>query len=145
MAALTGPRNIDRMGSDYSEGERPVGANAVLYNGALCVTNAAGYLVPASTATGLRRPCVHVTIDNARSLTGTAANGGVTAKVQFGIFKFKNSASADEIVQADVGSDCFIVDDQTVAKTNGSSTRSTAGEVVAVDATGVFVALRSPV
>ena len=37
---------------------------------------------------------------------------------------FANSASGDLITAAEVGSDCYIVDDQTVAKTNGSSTRS---------------------
>ena len=33
----------------------------------------------------------------------------------------------------------YIVDDQTVAKTNGSSTRSAAGTIVDVDAQGVWV------
>ena len=35
----------------------------------------------------------------------------------------------DAIAQADVGKVCFIVDDQTVAKTNGGNTRSPAGIV----------------
>lgn len=38
-----------------------------------------------------------------------------------------------------MGADCFIVDDQTVAKTNGTNTRSRAGIVAAVDADGVWV------
>ena len=42
----------------------------------------------------------------------------------------------DLIAQADAGSDCYIVDDQTVAKTSGTNTRSRAGIVLAVDADG---------
>ncbi len=42
---------------------------------------------------------------------------------------------------ADIGKLCFIVDDCTVAKTNGSATRSRAGTVEDVDASGVCVRL----
>ena len=34
---------------------------------------------------------------------------------------------------------CYVVDDETVAKTNGTNTRSRAGVVVDVDAQGVWV------
>ncbi|PYG27849.1 hypothetical protein C8N36_114125 [Pelagimonas varians] len=47
-----------------------------------------------------------------------------------------NAAAVDEITSADVGSVCFAVDDQTVAKTDGSSTRSPAGIVDVVDLNG---------
>ena len=50
-----------------------------------------------------------------------------------------NSASTDQITLADLGAAVFIVDDQTVAKTNGGGTRSQAGYVVDVDATGVWI------
>ena len=52
---------------------------------------------------------------------------------------FANSASADLISLADIGADCYIVDDQTVAKTSGTNTRSVAGKVFDVDADGVWV------
>ena len=55
---------------------------------------------------------------------------------------FGNSTSTDAITLADVGSDCYIVDDQTVAKTNGSGTRSRAGRVFDVDSEGVWVDFR---
>lgn len=45
----------------------------------------------------------------------------------------------DAIALADIGSDCYIVDDQTVAKTSGSATRSVAGKIFDVDAAGVWV------
>jgi hypothetical protein len=40
---------------------------------------------------------------------------------------------------ADVGKQCYLVDDQTVAKTDGTNTRSPAGFVRDVDADGVWV------
>ena len=63
-------------------------------------------------------------------------------KVRRGCFRFANSASADAIALADVGADCYIVDDQTVALTNGSSTRSVAGKIHDVDSSGVWVDMR---
>jgi hypothetical protein len=67
------------------------------------------------------------------------ANGTIIGKVKRGIFRFANSSAGDLISNADVEADCFIVDDQTVAKTNGSGTRSVAGKVHMVDAQGVWV------
>ena len=43
------------------------------------------------------------------------------------------------MTQADLGKSCYIVDDQTVAKTSGGATRSLAGKVVGVDVDGVWV------
>jgi hypothetical protein len=55
---------------------------------------------------------------------------------------FANSAGADEIVAATVGSICYAADDATVAKTDATNTRSVAGRVWAIDATrGVLVEL----
>ena len=43
------------------------------------------------------------------------------------------------VVQADLGKTCYIVDDETVAKTDGTATRSAAGKVVGLDSDGVWV------
>lgn len=43
------------------------------------------------------------------------------------------------VAQADVGADCYVVDDQTVARTSATNTRSRAGIVVAVEPDGVWV------
>ncbi|CUH67985.1 hypothetical protein TG4357_03322 [Thalassovita gelatinovora] len=50
-----------------------------------------------------------------------------------------NSAAADEITIADIGNKAYAVDDQTVAKTDGTATRSPAGIIDDVDANGVWV------
>jgi hypothetical protein len=61
---------------------------------------------------------------------------------EFRLQWFANSASTDTITQTEVGSNCYIVDDQTVAKTSNSSARSIAGRVFKVDTVkGVLVKL----
>jgi carbonic anhydrase/acetyltransferase-like protein (isoleucine patch superfamily) len=68
------------------------------------------------------------------------AAGDVTVESQPGVFPFANSAAGDAITRAEIGDDCYIVDDSTVAKTNpGGNTRSVAGKIVDVDAKGVWV------
>ncbi len=58
------------------------------------------------------------------------ADDAVTVKARRGTFRWANSAAGDAITAADIGSDCYIVDDQTVAKTNGTNTRSVAGKIM---------------
>jgi hypothetical protein len=97
--------------------------------------NAAGFLTKGAVSTTLRT--VGVVIAQANNAAG--ANGDITAEVRRGVFRFGNSSAGDAITLVDVGTDCFIVDDQTVAKTNGGSTRSIAGKVRNVDSAGVWV------
>ena len=46
---------------------------------------------------------------------------------------YENSASTDQITTADILKDVYVIDDQTVAKTNGGNTRSIAGRVWKID------------
>lgn len=131
--ALSKDRNTPRR-SAPTDRVFDVAAGAVIYQGALTVLNA-GDAEPGSTATGLVAVGrAEEQVDN----TGGAA-GDKTVKVSRGVFRFNNSSGGDEVVDADIGSDCYIVDDETVAKTDGTSTRSVAGTVYAVDAQGVWV------
>ena len=59
----------------------------------------------------------------------------------FCFFPFKNSTSTDEITRAEIGDNCYIIDDETVAKTDGSSARSIAGKIVDLDSAGVWVSV----
>lgn len=133
MAALTGPRDTkQRSGAVFSRG---VAANAVIHAGSLVALNAAGDLVPGAVAATLKADGVAQD-----SVTGSAVAGAVLCVVERGVYRFENSAAADLITKADVGTDCFILDDQTVARTNpGGNTRSIAGRVESVDALGVWV------
>lgn len=130
MAALTAPRNTPRRHGDVLC--FPVAAATTVHQGGLVVGDA-GYAAPGRAASGL------VALGRAECSATAVAAGDATVEVRRGTFKFANSASADLIVQADAGKDCYIVDDQTVAKTSASNTRSRAGIIAAVDADGVWV------
>lgn len=132
MAALTAERNtLSKPGELMAF---PVAANVKIYKGALVVL-AAGYAQPGTTATGLVAVGMAIeTVDN----TGGSA-GAETVTVRPGIHAWANSSGGDAITQAEVGSDCYVVDDQTVAKADGNGTRSVAGKVLAVDGDGVWV------
>lgn len=135
MAALSADRNTPRRQGDDRKGA--VAASTLIYAGALVMRNAAGYIVKGQTATGL----VGVGRAEERVDNSAGANGALSVTYRPGVYHFANSAAADEITQAEIGSLCYAVDDQTVAKTNGSSTRSPAGIVEDVDAQGVWVRL----
>jgi hypothetical protein len=63
----------------------------------------------------------------------------VKVRIRRGVLSFANSAAGDLITRADIGKSAYVVDDQTVAKTSGSATRSIAGIIRDVDAQGVWV------
>ncbi|MCC4116354.1 hypothetical protein LLG90_13420 [Aromatoleum toluclasticum] len=130
MTALTAPRNTLARTGDVLD--FPVAASTTIHQGAL-VALSAGYAAPGATATGL------VAVGRAEESAVAVSAGDAKVRVRRGSFKFANSAAGDQIAQADVGADCYIVDDATVAKTNGTNTRSRAGKIVAVDSDGVWV------
>lgn len=136
MTALAADRNtVARDGVDYSY---PVAASVTCYAGALAVLDASGDVKPAVTATGL----VPVGIFTEQVSNGVTA-AAVNATVRKGTFRLENSSSTDAITKAEIGDVCWLVDDQTVAKTCGDGTRSPAGVVVDVDALGVWVAVNA--
>ena len=131
--ALTQDRN-----TPYSDGEMiavPVAANAVIFAGGIAVANASGFATVGSTATTLT---YLGRFDESVSNTG-GANGAVDVMVRRkAAFKWKNSG-ADAVTQASLGKVCYIVDDETVAATSGTNTRSAAGKVIDLDTDGVWV------
>ncbi len=114
----------------------PVAAAVKIYAGGLVAANATGYATPGAVSTALTYlGRAESQVDNS-----LGAAGAKTVKVRRGqAFKFKNSG-ADAVTQAEFGQTCYIVDDETVAKTNGNGTLSPAGVVVGVDTDGVWVA-----
>ncbi|CAM5398228.1 hypothetical protein AFEL58S_01993 [Afipia felis] len=130
MSLATERETRSRSGELYVLG---VAASVTIYQGALVCANASGYATPGATAANL------TALGRAES---TVAGGSVagTNKVQIkrGCFHFKNSAD-DPVTAAMVGKDCYIVDDETVAKTSDTNARSKAGIVHEVDAAGVWV------
>lgn len=134
MAALTGDRNTPML-LEARNRELGAAAGVTLYVGAMAARSATGFATPGATATGLRGlGRVKFRVDNAGG-----ADGAAQVVIERGTFRFANSAAGDAITNADIGETCFMVDDQTVARTDGTGTRSPAGTVYAVDAQGVWV------
>lgn len=132
MPALTADRaTAERKGDEFSYDAAAVECFA----GGIAMLNASGNVTPGATATG--QICVGMFAEHVDNSGGSAA--AVKAKVKSGVFRFGNSGSADAITKANIGDTCYIVDDQTVALTNGTNTRSAAGTIVDVDSVGVWV------
>lgn len=130
MTALTQNRDtIRKAGVDHSD---PVAAATKIYQGSIVCLNAAGNAVPGSTSTTLvARGMAKALADNT-----SGAAGDVAVASEAGVFRFANDSS---ITRAHIGKNAYIVDDQTVAATDGTSTRSVAGRIDDVDASGVWV------
>lgn len=125
MAALTAPISTKRLNQEavVFELSLPVKASAVIYGGATVATDSSGYAVPVTAATGLKVWGVaEETVDN----TG-GANGAKWIKVRCGAFTRDVGTSGDALAAADIGATVYGIDDHTVGKTNGSSSRSPAG------------------
>lgn len=134
MAALTKDRSTPvRDGRLIAH---PMKANAKIFAGAIVALDG-GYAVPGRTATGL----VAVGRANRQADNTGGADGALFVTVERReVFLFENMAT-DLVDRTMIGSDCYVVDDQTVAATNGGNpaTRSIAGTVVDVDDAGVWV------
>lgn len=127
MTAATGP-----ITTTENQGERvplrfltvPMKAATTAYAGTIVVADA-GYACPARTATGL------LVLGRAtETVANPGAAGAKSITVERGAFTLNNSTSTDAITQADLLKTVYLVDDNTVAKTDGGTTRSAAGKLV---------------
>lgn len=125
MTALAADKGRTRYGQPITLGRSLMAATTTIYGGSLVCSNAAGYLVVGSTATGLIARGVAIL-----KCVNTGAAGAMECGFEEGDFEFENSAAADALAQAEVGDTVYIVDDNTVAKTDGTGTRSAAGKLI---------------
>jgi hypothetical protein len=133
MAAATQDRDTPRHGGvEFGIGAK---AGVKLFAGTIACVDASGFGVKGSTSTTLK--ALGITQSQIDNTTGQ--NGDATITYRRGCFRLANSASTDQITNADIGASAYIVDDQTVAKTSGSNTRSVAGVIRGVDGAGVWV------
>lgn len=134
MTALTRARNTAyRSGDSFNH---PVAAAVAIYAGALIMATATGFAKPGVTATGLV-PLGRAEEDVDNSAGG---DGDVVITVSRSIFKFANDGS---ITRAHLEKTLYVVDDQTLAATDGTGTRSAAGKLMQLDEDGgVWVDLR---
>lgn len=131
MSALAAARNTPRLATDGVAKARlnvPMNGGSKCWAGGIVCIQSEGNGVPATATTGLTAMGrAEATVDNT---AGT--DGALSIDVQPGVFLYNNSASGDAITQIQVGQVCYLVDDQTVAKTSNSAARSAAGIVVGV-------------
>lgn len=133
MPALNADRNTQQLVGNRRKG--PVAAGTVIYAGSIVLRAPDGYLHEGHVASGM----VGVGCAEERVNNGMGLAGDESLRYAIGTFQYANSAAADLITFADIGALAFVVDDQTVAKTNGGGTRSPAGVIEEVDAFGVWV------
>ena len=133
MAALTGDRSTPMRSGEVVV--LPVAGTKKIFAGSLVARDASGYATPGATATTL----LGAGRAEAQADNSAGSSGDMTVEIRKGVFRFGNSSAGDAITRAEIGTDCYIVDDQTVAKTNGTGTRSVAGKVFDVDTDGVWV------
>ena len=132
MAALTSGRATPEWKPNTVLRSYPQGNNAQIWEGGIVVLNTAGYAVAGysgTIATGSYLPVVGCAQMSQLSPTGT--DGQVNIDVHIGTFKF---AADVAFTAANVGSTCYIVNDQTVSITG--TTKSPAGIVQAIDGSG---------
>lgn len=132
MTALTAPRATPSLETGKNVWNTyPVAGSTKIFPGAQVALNATGYLVRASTATTLQ--VLGIASPKAQQMTRTGAaqvnlgyidttdiaDGVAECEVQRCIALMANSSTS--ITKADIGNDCYAVDDQTVHRTDGSA------------------------
>lgn len=136
MTALTRGRRTPMRGGDIVS--HPIAAATDVFSGGLACLDASGDLVPGSTATGLT--CIGVFEESVANANGAA--GDLSANVRRdGAWRFDNDIG-DPVGRGHIGGTAWIVDDQTVAATDGTGTRSAAGRIIDIDADGVWIDFR---
>lgn len=132
MTALSAARDIPRLGDDaipeLVQGLQK--GSTTIYQGALVVWDA-GYLAPATSATG--KIVAGIALRTTTNSGADGANGKI--ELRRGCYPMKSA----DLVQADVGKDVYVVDDQTVSVSSNSGTRSKAGRFVQLDGSDFYV------
>lgn len=128
MTATTTPIN-----TEYRDGiliPIALAASAIVLQGTFAVVGTNGFALASAAVGGDDQVCVGVWESDAEN-TGAngAAVGLVRRKKQFLV---ANSAT-DPVTQAELGLQIYIEDNQTVAKTDGTGTRSVAGRFMGFD------------
>lgn len=128
MSKLTENRNTPELHVDAVKYHYERTADGEIYAGSLVGQNSAGNAVAAADTANL--------VVLGRAENSAVAGEKVVAKK--GCFLFENGEGSEALSVADIGKDCYIVDDQTVGKIGGTN-KIKAGKVIDVTADGVAV------
>jgi hypothetical protein len=134
VAALAADKNyLRRLPGDRNF---PVAAGVKIYMGAMVSVDATGLLRPSRETVADK--VVGVAKQRADNTGGAASAISCEIESDFVVAMY-NSGGGDAIAVANVGADCFAVDDQTVALTNNGGARPRAGKIHNVTEAGVWV------
>jgi hypothetical protein len=112
----------------------PLKAAAKVFKGCLVATDATGFGIAPGVATGLITAGLAIAdVDNT-----AGGNGALSVDVLLCEAYLNSDGTVD---QTNFDASVFINDDNTVAKTNGGSTKSAAGNCTGFDAGGAWVSL----
>ena len=135
MTALSADRSTTLSQPDLMT--RGAAASVTVYAGSMVALDTSGYFRPARAS--VTDKVIGINYGDKVANGSTAGAKNITARRDIAGW-FANSASTDAIAITDVNRDCYAVDDQTVALTDGGGTRVRAGKIVDVHAThGVLV------
>lgn len=141
MTAQT--KNIKRAqhgtnGPHVQEFRLPVNGGARIFAGSIVALDSSGNAIPGTTVAGGAVRTMGAAQEEADNTAG--ADAATYVRVRRGAFAFGNSSAGDLIGAAEVGANVYLVDDQTVAKTDGGAgARIVAGKCVGFDGTKVLV------
>lgn len=141
MTALAADRSTPSRGVTWETLTELSATDSTTYykGGIVCLDQSTGKVIKGATGTG------YVCLGRCEEAVVTGTSTTEKIKALSGIFRWGNSTSSDAIAADDIGKTCYIVDDQTVALTDGSASRSAAGVVYDVDSVGVWVSTGFPV
>lgn len=128
MSKLSENRNTPELHVDAVKYHYERTADGEIYAGSLVGQNSAGNAVAAADTANL--------VVLGRAENSAVAGEKVVAKK--GCFLFENGEGSEALTVADIGKDCYIVDDQTVGKIGGTN-KIKAGKIIDVTADGVAV------
>lgn len=132
MGKLTDDRNTPmRDGAVLSV---PAAGGERFFAGGMAAVNYEGFAIAASSEFECRGAGrIESNVDNT-----AGADNDVIVAIRKGIFRYDND-DTHKVMRASIGSDCYIVDDQTVSSDSLNDERSVAGQVFDVDCDGVWV------
>ena len=128
MTATTTPIN-----TEYRDGiliPLALAASAIVLQGTFAVVGTNGYALASAAVGGEDQVCIGIWENDAEN---DGANGAALGLVRRNKQFLVSNSATDPVTQAELGSQIYIQDNQTVAKTDGAGTRSVAGRFMGFD------------
>lgn len=136
MTAITAGRAYKTL--EPGRRSHPIAASTTLYRGGMVFCNGSGY---ADHTTGNGLKCLGVAVGDQDNSAGS--NGAFRAELDCDkAFDFAIGTSSDALTDADIGATVYAIDNATVGKTSGSSSRAVAGTLVEIKDGRAYVDIR---